>query len=436
MTLLDLYAKQYVELSMVKQHYDPNDVYFFVDRPFWKRESLNFSRETKFAPGTPVPDYPARSLKEILTEAESLLSCLKAYRKTVGAEEEMRNDYLIEHTGNLIMRTRVLLGEKVPYDEMTEQCFGLVSPEYSEGPFDEILEELGSVLPGRGPLSGRIAAFRQKTIIPREGLSAAMNMAVRFFHDSAVKNMGLRDENMPRLRYRDLHGAEFQQTLFGWDYDRFDWERTTALDYPYSLDLLISVACHETDPGHLTFLTFRCMSMVDNGYPELGLNPQYSSSGAFIEGAARMGIHLTLETPEKYVDFERELMRLAGMDINIAECLPVWNKYLILSGYGKLEAQRKVWDGIWTQEEAVRFLEKYSFLEPGKGAAQFDHMAEDDGHFTTHDYSREVLWTYLDAKCSTLREKWDLLTRLFQVPVSMKEIADKTFDPYKFDMHR
>ena len=141
-----------------------------------------------------------------------------------------------------------------------------------------------------------------------------MNMAVKFFHDSAVKNMGMRDENMPRLRYRELHGTDFRQVLFGWDYDRFDWERTTGLDYPYDLALLISVACHETNPGHLTFLAFRCMAMVDNCFPELGLNPQYSPSGAFIEGAARMGIHLTLDTVEKYTDFEKEILNTAALE--------------------------------------------------------------------------------------------------------------------------
>ena len=62
-------------------------------------------------------------------------------------------------------------------------------------------------------------------------------------------------------------------------------------------------------------------------------------------------------------------------------------------------------------------------------------MSEDDGHFTTHDYSREVVSEYLDAKCSTLEEKWAMLTRLFKVPLSMKGIQDKTYDPFLFDMH-
>ena len=38
MTPLDYLAKEYVELTMVKQRYDLDDVYFFVDRPFWKRD--------------------------------------------------------------------------------------------------------------------------------------------------------------------------------------------------------------------------------------------------------------------------------------------------------------------------------------------------------------------------------------------------------------
>ena len=161
MTPLDYLAKEYVELTMVKQRYDSDDVYFFVDRPFWKRDSLNFSHEYKFAPGTPVPEYPARSLNNILVEAERLLECLKSYRATVGAEEEMRNDYLIEHTENLVMRTRVLLGEKMPYDEMTEKCFGLVSPKFDVAKFDNIISDLSNVLPLGGSIPDRIAAFRE-----------------------------------------------------------------------------------------------------------------------------------------------------------------------------------------------------------------------------------------------------------------------------------
>ncbi len=437
MTTLDFYAKQYVELTMVKLRYDPIDVYFFVDRPFWKRESLDFNHEYKFAPGTPVPDYPARSLQEILQESIKLAECLRAYQKIAAdVNEEMRCTYLLEHTENLITRTRVLLGEKMSYDEMTAGCYGLITPAFDYSKFDGILSQLDQVLPSGGTLAERISDFRRKTLIPRSGLPAAMNMAVRFFHDSAVKNMGLRDENMPRLRYRDLHGTEFRQTLFGYDYDRFDWERTTALDFPYDLDTLISVSCHETDPGHLTFLTFRCMAMVDHCYPELGLNPQYSPSGAFIEGAARMGIELTLNTPQKYLDFEREVIKLAGMDEGILSCLPVWDEYLVLSGYGKLEAQRNVWDGRWTREEAVAFLEKYNFLEPGCGDRQFDHMSEDDGHFTSHDFARDVVRDYMDAKCGTIQEKWDMFSLLCQVPLSMKGIQDKTFDPFRFNTYK
>ena len=61
MTPLDYLAKEYVELTMVKQRYDSDDVYFFVDRPFWKRDSLNFSHEYKFAPGSVwrFPGYAA-----------------------------------------------------------------------------------------------------------------------------------------------------------------------------------------------------------------------------------------------------------------------------------------------------------------------------------------------------------------------------------------
>jgi len=99
------------------------------------------------------------------------------------------------------------------------------------------------------------------------------------------------------------------------------------------------------------------------------------------------------------------------------------------SGFGKLEAQRNVWDGIWTREEATSFLKKYSFVDSAMNSADFEQLSEDAGHFTSHDYSCEVVREYLEAKCGTVKGKWDMLTKMFQVPISMKGIADKTFDP-------
>ena len=129
-------------------------------------------------------------------------------------------------------------------------------------------------------------------------------------------------------------------------------------------------------------------------------------------------------------------MNTAGMDTGISECLPVWNEYLRLSGFGKLEAQRNVWDGIWTREEATSFLKKYSFVDSAMNSADFEQLSEDAGHFTSHDYSCEVVREYLEAKCGTVKGKWDMLTKMFQVPISMKGIANKTFDPYRFDIYR
>lgn len=40
----------------------------------------------------------------------------------------------------------------------------------------------------------------------------------------------------------------------------------------------------------------------------------------------------------------------------------------------------------------------------------------------------EVVREYLEAKCGTVKGKWDMLTKMFQVPISMKGIANKTFD--------
>ena len=214
---LNFLAQEYVNLTLCKTKYDLWDVYWYTPKPFWRRESMTFSRDYKVYPYVDLGEKKeGRTLKDIFEEATHLISFLGIYKKTAKQEEMDRVDYLIDHTKNLQTRTAVLLGEKMSFNDMTKGCYNLVAPAYDYTKFDNILKELNDVLPGTGSLQQRVMDFKEKIRVPREKIPDTLTAATQAFHDFAVQNMDISKNNMPRMRYKDLGGRmEFLSVLFG-----------------------------------------------------------------------------------------------------------------------------------------------------------------------------------------------------------------------------
>ena len=433
LTYLDRLAREYVDLTLTKQQCcDTWDVYWLADTPFWKRTDPMVSRETPVYPYKPSPKMPEMTLFEILRSVQMLYEKLQALEGTLEGNDAIRLRFLTEHTRSLLVRTKLLYGDRPSYNSYTADMFGLTAPEWNEEDYRLAKAELTAVLPGEGDFMQRIRAYREALRIPTEKLPTAMNAAARFFHDAGVKYMGIKDSNMPRLRYRKIPGDRlFITVLYGYDYDEITLEQNFNINSPYYLDNLREIAAHELEPGHFTFMSLRTKGMVDTSYPELGLN-SHGPSGAFIEGGARIAMELTLDTPEKERAFDEEMFDLCGADKALIDGLAAWRRFEHVCDYAKLEIERKLWDGIWTKEQAAEFARAQCILtddEPNEALERFFH---DEGHYTSHSYCTDVVRNYYNKKFSSVEERWAAYTRLCQYPFVMAEIEAGTFDPFEF----
>ncbi|MCD7908695.1 MAG: hypothetical protein LUH04_13640 [Clostridium sp.] len=429
---LNAMAQQLVDLTLCKTRYDAWDLQWYTEGPFWRRTNMRYSREYKIIPDYEIGDMKhGKTLENILDESSSLFKSLEQYRENAGPKEIQRTDYLLDHVQNLNIRTRMLLGEKFSFDQMTDGLYCLVAPAFDYKQFDDMMEELNQALPGKGSVQEKIAGFRQMLAIPPDRLLAVIKDSTQVFHDIAVKRMNVTGNSMPRVRVRELPSKDmvFLSILFGYDYNHIEYERNFNLLYPWTVDRVVEYVGHEMEPGHLTYFEKRLQTMIDTCWPEMSIVSQFSTSNAFGEGSARHVISMSFDNSvEKQKEFEREIIfKNAGIDPQLAELMPLWHRYCELSGYGKLEASRKVWDRVWTDEEAGRFLERYAFVEQGTGTEAVGHLAEDDGHFVAHDYSRDVVREYFNAVTEDVQEQWKLYEKLCCSHVSMRGIKDKTF---------
>ena len=212
----------------------------------------------------------------------------------------------------------------------------------------------------QAPPRGRTPYFQTNTITPPEIMPARAPWRLLRFQNRAKSITGPKAAPKP---------AQAKDTMVNTELSGFQASRiaTRAMPVSYThLDVYkrqVEYVGHEMEPGHLTYFEKRLQTMIDTCWPEMSIVSQFSTSNAFGEGSARHVISMSFDNSvEKLTEFEREVIfRNAGIDPGLAELMPRWHRFCELSGYGKLESSRKIWDRVWTEEEAGRFLERYGF---------------------------------------------------------------------------
>ena len=392
---------------------------------------MRFSREYKILPDYEIGDMKhGKTLTDILDESEHLIESLELYKKTAAAAETPRVEYLIGHVNNLRTRTRMLLGETFSYDAMTDGLYDLTAPPFDYTKFDKIIGDLDEALPGGGSARDKVYAFRRKITIPPDKLLKVLTDCTRWFHDEAMRRMTLTGNSMPRVRVRAYpdDGMEFLSILFGYDYNHLEYERNFNLNFVWTADHVTECICHEMEPGHLTYYEKRTQTMIDTCWPEMAVVSLYSSSSAFTEGSARHTVALCFDrSVDRLVDFEREyLLKNAGLDAELSQCLPIWHRYAEIAGYGKLEASRNVHDGVWSKAEALRFLKQYALAGADAGEDAVERLMSDPGHYVSHDFARDVVKDYFEAETGgDTGAQWRLYERLCCSHMSMNQMQQK-----------
>ena len=433
-SVLNMFAQQYIDMILCKSRYDVGDIQWFTEGPFWRRTSMKFSREYRILPDYEIGDLKhGLTLENIVDRSETLLRELKDYEETSPLCEKQRIEYLICHMRSLWFRSKMLLGEKSSFDQMTSALYNLVAPVYDYSLFQQIKTELDENLPGQGNVLNRIEQFREGITIPADKLLNVLRDVTEAFHRHAIQNMHLTGNSMPRIRVRALPDPNmvFLSILFAYDYDHIQYERNFNLKYNWTVDKVMEYTGHEMEPGHLTYYEKRTQCFIDTGWPEMAEVSLYSPSSAFTEGSARYASDLCFASSmERKVEFEKEyIFKKAGLDDRLVEYMPLWHRFMEVSGYAFLEVSRKVWDNLWTEEQGLQFLKEYGFMEQAATIEQLKAAISDPGHFVCHDYARDTIRRYFESTCSSIEEKWALYENLCSSHMSMAEIQSGRFKP-------
>jgi hypothetical protein len=398
-------SERYVKLVLAMGEHDADYVDAFYGPPEWRTE-VKAQKQT---------------VDQIAAGAVAVLDDLKSIERTPGAMETLRISYLRRQTAALLTRADMLRGKKLTFDEESQALYDAVAPHHDEAYFQNIIASLDKELPGSGPLSDRLEAFRQDFVIPKEKLDTVFKAAIAACRARTLEHIPLPANESFTVEY-----------VTGKSWSGYNWYQggnrsliQVNTDLPIYIDRAIDLACHEGYPGHHVYNALLEQHLVrDRGWTEFTVYPLFSPQSLIAEGSANYGIEVAFPGKER-VEFERaNLFPLAGLDASKAERYYRIQDLTAQLGYAGNEAARRYLDGTITADQAVDWLSKYALYSPPRARQRLKFIDQYRSYVINYNLGKDLVRGYVERHAGTDRNKrWQVFTELLSSPKLPSELA-------------
>ncbi len=215
-----------------------------------------------------VDAEPVHPPGRLVADARSLLADLDAGLPLDGPDAvaapvgdgatPARRRWLRAQVVGLLTTAGKLDGSPISYVDEVEACYGVRPTRVDESTFEAAHRRLDEVLPGGGPLAGRLVAWRESHAVPVDSLGRAI--------DALADD--LRDRTRARFGLPDGEHVTFElvthQPWSGFNYYLGDLQSRVAVntDLPVLSTSLAHLVAHESYPGHHTEHTRKEVGLV------------------------------------------------------------------------------------------------------------------------------------------------------------------------------
>jgi len=247
------------------------------------------------------------TLADIRARARALADSLVAHTPDRVDDERERRAFLVRQLRAVASRIDVLQGARPPFDEEARLLFGLEPGGVAEDS-DAIRAELDRVLPGRGDLASRYAAFDRQFLVQPDRLRAVLARAIDGCRAATRAHVPLPDDKVAVELVGDLPWSAFTRYEGG-----FASRVQVNAALPLTVDRALDLACHEAYPGHHT-INVLLDARFGGRRPELLVQPLFSPQSLLHEAAASLAPSLVFPDADRAA-FERDaLFPIARLD--------------------------------------------------------------------------------------------------------------------------
>jgi hypothetical protein len=410
-TKMNTVAEKYVKLVLEIGQYDPGYVDAYYGPAEWK-------------PGnSQTLKMDSTSSTFLNNKVDVLLEDLESLGKFKATEiERLRFRFLYKQLLSIKGYVTMLTGGNFGFDREAEILYDANPPHYDDHHFQNIIDEIDKLLPGKGSITERWNNYRNQFIIPKEKLDKAFTAAI--------------DECRKRtLQYIQLPSGENFKVEYvnNQPWGAYNWYKGNSFsviqvntDLPIYIDRAIDLASHEGYPGHHVFNTLLENELVKKrGWVEYSVYPLYSPTSLLAEGTANFGIEMIFpgNSAEK---FEREILfPLAGLDSSEADLYYKIRTLVNKLDYATNEAARNYLDGKWDKSTTVEFLQNFKLVTKERAEKNFQFIEHYRSYVINYNLGKDLVSEYVKKNSDNDNYKrWELFKTLLttpQTPSGLKE---------------
>ena len=329
------------------------------------------------------------SLADIKSEARALAGTLAASTAAISVEDDERRLFLLRQLRALAARVDILLGSRPGFAEEARSLFDFDAAAIDGGDAVAIRAEVDRLLPGRGTVADRYAAFDRQFLVARDRIDAVLSRAIEGCRGAASAHLTL----PPGERVVVDYVGELPWSAF----TRYEGRAVSRIRVnaalPLTVDRALDLACHEAYPGHHAIDT-----LLDARWPdrvEFLVRPLFSPQAMLHEAAASLAPSLAFSDSGRLA-FERDvLFPIAALDPAGADLHVRVGRLVDRLAGAQAAVARQYLDGALDFPRAAAALEHDALMPSADATLKF--LNQFRSYAATYTLGRERLHRHLDA---------------------------------------
>lgn len=356
------------------------------------------------------------SLNDVLAQSDRLIEFLKQAEADEGEEARLRA--LTANAVALQTRVRLLMGEKIPFDEQTKLLFGVVAPPLDPKAEEERRSALDATYTGTGTLAQRQKAYLDATTVPTDTLGTLTDLTI-----GECRRRSNEWIDLPEGEGFELELVK-DKPWGGFNYYLGDYQSKIEIniDRPIQIGRFVDIGCHEGYPGHHVYGVLRDKIFVqERNWVEHTLYPLYAPSAILAEGSAEYGIAMAFPGDSK-INYERDtLYSIAGLDPELAQVASRLAK-LPSNDALRIDVARQYLDGVISAEAAIERLVQEGPMPQRVAADTIKFLDYNGSYIINYSTGYSLIDRYLDAVSATPAERWKKFEELLVTPLLPEDL--------------
>jgi hypothetical protein len=400
-TTMNRIAESYVRLVLAVGQHDPDYVDAYYGPDAWKSETVT----------------QPWSLDQIRTHALATAGELRVLSPARMDEmSRLRHHYLMKQLQSLIARADQLGGKNMTFDEESRVLYDAVAPTYPESHFQDILRDLGTLLPGSGSIPARYNEYKSDFIIAGERLDRVFTAAVEESRKRTKLHIPLPDNESFSIEY-----------VGGKSWSGYNWYKGNShsliqvnTDLPISIDRAVDLASHEGYPGHHVYNALLEKHLVrEKKWMEFSVYALFSPQSLIAEGTANYGITMAFPEQERLAFEKNVLFPLAGLESSRVELYYNIHALFLKLNYAGNEAARAYLNGNIDRAAAARWLRDYALMSPERAEQRTRFFDQYRSYVINYNLGQDLVQRYIESrtkKSDTPEARWAEFATLLASP--------------------